>query len=34
LQVIRSKRPDLAQSIENLERVVRSIEKKSGERIV
>jgi hypothetical protein len=34
LQVIRTKRPDLAQSIENLERVVRSIEKKSGERIV
>ena len=34
LQVIRAKRPDLAQSIENLERVVRSIEKKSGERIV
>jgi hypothetical protein len=33
LQVIRSKRPDLAKSIENLERVVRSIEKKSGERI-
>lgn len=34
LQVIRTQRPDLVNSIENFERIVQSIEKKSGSKLI